>query len=153
MTPSENFPPPKPGRIDRARFDAAHFPSTAQLALRFDDLDVLMHVNNVSIIALLQEARVHFHRDMALPPLGNGLRTVVGGMNVEYGGELTYPGVIDASSGILAVGRTSYTFAQLLRQNGQAAVYSQVTMVITDANGPAQIPDSYRQALEACGLK
>ena len=137
----------KPARIDRGHLDAATFPCTFEMAVRFDDLDVLWHVNNVAIIALLQEARVHFNREMALPAPGEGLRTVVGAMNVEYAGEITYPGTVQVHSGILGIGRSSYTFAQLIRQNGQSAVYSQITMVITNATGPAPIPEALRQAI------
>jgi acyl-CoA thioester hydrolase len=142
----------KPGRIDRARFDSASFPSVMQLPIRFDDLDVLWHVNNVAIIALLQEARVHFNREMALPPLAGSLRTVVAAMNVEYAGEMTYPGDVEIHSGMSSIGRSSYTFAQLIRQNGHGAVYSQIIMVVTDAQGPAAIPDELRHAIGKCSI-
>lgn len=141
-----------PGRIDRARFDAAVFPSVMDLQIRFDDLDLLSHVNNVAIIALLQEARVHFNRAMPMPAVGDGLRTVVGGMLVEYGIELTYPGTVQISTGIIAIGRTSYTFGQMIGQGGKGAVYSQITMVVTDASGPAAIPDLFRSSIAEHGL-
>jgi len=143
-----------PGRIDRAHFEAATFPSVIELPIRFDDLDVLWHVNNVAIIALLQEARVQFNRAIASLALPEGLRTVVGAMMVEYGGELTYPGTAEVSTGILALGRTSYTFGQLIRQNGNAAVYAQITMVVADGNGSAAIPADVRSAIEKdCMIK
>lgn len=119
-----------------------------ELQLRFDDLDVNGHVNNVAIILLLQEARVHFHRTLQLPDLDPDMRTVVAAMNVEYGGELLYPGSIEIGSGIAAIGRTSYTFGQLIRQDGISAVYSQITMVVTDANGAAPVPQDLRSAIE-----
>jgi acyl-CoA thioester hydrolase len=152
LQPVQTSPAGKPGRIDRARFDSAIFPLVMELPIRFDDLDVLWHVNNVAIIALMQEARVHFSREMALPPLGHGLRTVVAAMNVEYAGEMTYPGMVEIGSGIASIGRSSYTFAQMIRQNGQGAVYSQITMVVTDADDPAPIPDSFRHAIEKCRI-
>ncbi len=143
-----------PGRIDRARFDSATFPSVIELPIRFDDLDVLWHVNNVAIIALLQEARVQFNRAISSLALPDGMRTVVGAMTVEYGGELTYPGLVEISSGIVAIGRTSYTFGQMIRQNGKGAVYSQITMVVTNTNGSAAIPDGVRSAIERdCMIK
>lgn len=150
MSPDSPASAPKadPGRIDRAWFDTARFPSVMELAVRFDDLDVLWHVNNVAVISLLQEARVHFNRAMALPPVGAGLRTVVAAMMTEYGGELNYPGDVTISSGVLRVGKTSYTFGQLIKQNGVSAVYSQITMVVTDADGPAAIPETFRSIIE-----
>jgi acyl-CoA thioester hydrolase len=150
--PVQSPPAGNPGRINRTLFDSANFPSTMEMPIRFDDLDVLWHVNNVAIIALLQEARVHFNREMALPMLAQGLRTVVGAMNVEYAGEMTYPGVVKIHSGISTIGRSSYAFAQLIRQNGQSAVYSQITMVVTDINGPTAIPDDFRGAIGKCSI-
>ncbi len=152
LQPVQNSPAAKSGRIDRARFDSATFPSVMELSIRFDDLDVLWHVNNVAIIALLQESRVHFNRELALPPLGHGQRTVVAAMNVEYASEMTYPGLVEIGSGIASIGRSSYTFAQRIRQNGQGAVYSQITMVVTDANGPSPIPHAFRHAIEKCRI-
>lgn len=137
-----------PGRIDRARFDAATFPTVVEMQLRFDDLDVNAHVNNVAVILLLQEARVHFDRTLALPEIGSARRTVVAAMNVEYGGELLYPGTVEISSGIVALGRSSFTFGQLIRQNSVSAVYSQITMVVTDAQGPVPLPADLRSAIE-----
>ena len=139
-------------RLDRAWYDAATFPLQLDMPIRFDDLDVLWHVNNVAVIALLQEARVHFNREMALPALGDGLRTVVAAMQVEYGAEMTYPGAVEIHSGIHAIGRSSFHFAQFIRQHGQGTVYSRITMVTTDAQGPVPVPEAFRQAVMARGL-
>ncbi len=138
----------KPGRIDRSRFDTANFPSVMELPVRFADLDVLWHVNNVAVISLLQEARVHFNREMSLPSFKHGHRSVVAAMNVEYAGELNFPGMVEIATGILGLGRTSFTVAQMISQNGQAAVYSQVTMVVTGDSGAAPLPEAMRAAME-----
>jgi acyl-CoA thioesterase FadM len=50
--------------------------------------------------------------------------------------------------GIVAVGRTSFTLVQVGRQNGLSALYAEVTLVMSSANGPAPIPDELRAALE-----
>ncbi|MCB2060532.1 MAG: thioesterase family protein [Novosphingobium sp.] len=137
------------GRIDRARFDSARFPFLMEMPVRFEDLDMLGHVNNAAAVAMLQEARVAFHRELELSHFGQGgPRTVVVNMNVEFGAELTYPGVAEIATGILGIGRTSYTFGQLIRQNGQGAVYARVTMVATGETGAIQIPDAVRADFE-----
>ena len=93
-------PAPAPGRIDRARLDAASFPDTISMPVRFDDLDVLWHVNNAAAVIMLQEARVLFSINLALPGLHDiGLRSVVVAMNVEYAAEINHPGPVEISSG------------------------------------------------------
>lgn len=141
-----------PSRLDRAFFDRATFPNTLNMPVRFDDLDVLWHVNNGSVITFLQEARIAFTRELGSPPAPEGIRSVVGGITVEYAAEINFPGSVEIASGVLRVGRTSYTVAQRIRQNGQSAVYAFVTMVISGPDGATPIYDSLREAIMKRGL-
>lgn len=140
-------PAPQSARIDRALLDGAIFPATMTMPVRFDDLDVQWHVNNAASVIMLQEARICFTRDMALPPFSDTLRMVVGAMMVEYAHEITYPGDVEIGSGILRVGNSAFTFGQLIRQNGKPCVYSQVTMVMTGPGGSQPIPDAFREII------
>jgi acyl-CoA thioester hydrolase len=145
--------PAPTSRIDRAMLATAQYPNVITLPVRFDDLDVLWHVNNASAIVMLQEARVLYTRGLALPPIESfGLRTVVGAMTVEFAGELNYPGVVEIASGILRLGNSSYTFAQVIRQDGKDCVYSLVTMVVSGPDGGVPIPDPLRTALNERGM-
>jgi len=138
------------GRIDSSRLDAATFPDTIAMPVRFDDLDVLWHVNNAAAVIMLQEARVLFGINLALPNLHDiGLHSVVVAMNVEYAAEINHPGPVEISSGILRLGTTSFTFAQVIRQNGVGCVYATVTLAVTGDSGAVPLPDSWRQIHEA----
>jgi acyl-CoA thioester hydrolase len=139
-------------RIDRASLDAADFPIRVEVPIRFDDLDLLGHVNNAAAAAILQEGRVGFNQHAALPALAAGLRPVVASLRIEFAAELLYPGVVEVCSGIAAIGRTSYTMAQVGRQNGQTALYGEVTLVVSGANGPVPIADDLRAAIEQLRL-
>jgi len=137
------------GRIDRACLDAATFPDTITMPVRFDDLDVLWHVNNAAAVVMLQEARVLFGINLALPALHDiGLRSVVVAMNVEYAAEINHPGPVEISSGLLRLGTTSFTFAQVIRQDGVGCVYATVTLAVTGDSGVAPLPASWRQIHE-----
>jgi acyl-CoA thioester hydrolase len=135
-------------RIDRQHFDAIEFPIRVEVPIRFDDLDILGHVNNAAAAALLQEGRVAFDQRAALPSLDQGLRLVVASLRIEFAVELHYPGAVEVCTGIVAIGRTSFTMAQVARQNGRGALYGEVTLVVTGASGPAPIPDELRAAIE-----
>ena len=117
-------------RIDRKRLDAATFPARYEVQTRFDDLDIQGHVNNVSVVVMLQEARVHFNRVAGFWEMGQGLRMVAAGLTVEYAGEMYHPE----------------------RQGDRTTTYAEVTMVVADANGPAPIPDAIRARLEELSL-
>ena len=142
-----------PGRIDRARFEVATWPDTISLPVRFDDLDVLWHVNNAAAVIMLQEARVMFGINLALPKIEDfGVRSVVAGQTIEYAAEITFPGAVEIRSGILALGRTSFTFAQQIRKDGVGCVFATVTLVCTGEQGTAALPEGWRNVYEERAL-
>lgn len=140
-------------RIDRARLDSGIFPVRLVIQTRFDDLDFQGHINNVAVVVLLQEARVDFNRQAGLRGDMAGLRMMAAGLTVEYAGELRYPEPVEAVSGVLAIGRTSFTLGQVLLQKDLPKTYSEATLVFADDSGPAAIPDSIRRRLESLLLK
>lgn len=135
-------------RIDRARFDAARFPAMLAVQTRFDDLDVQGHINNAAAVVILQEARAQFNIASGLPNLRGGLRTMIAGLTLEYAGEMHHPEPVEVSTGVLAIGRSSFRLGQVARQGGRGRIYSEAVMVFADADGPASIPPALRSALE-----
>ena len=93
----------QPSRIDRERLNAVDFPIRVDVPIRFNDLDVLGHVNNTAAGVILQEARVSFSQRAALPTLGAGFRSVVAGLRIEFAVELHHPGVVEVFMGIVAI--------------------------------------------------
>lgn len=136
------------GRIDRARLDAAVFPESLEVATRWDDLDMQGHVNNVSALVLLQEGRARFNRASGLPILMAGLRTMVASITVEYAAELHHPDPVTVQTGVLSLGRTSFTLAQRAEQGGRAALYALTVLVLANEAGPAPLPERLREAYE-----
>jgi acyl-CoA thioester hydrolase len=139
-------------RLDKARLDAAIFPVLTVIQTRFDDLDILGHVNNAATVVILQEARVDFNRQAGLIRNGEGLQMMAAGLVVEFAGELHHPAPVEVHTGVARIGRSSFTLAQVVRQEGRAATYAEATLVFTDSTGPAPIPDSVRGSLDAMSL-
>jgi acyl-CoA thioester hydrolase len=138
-------------RLDRAFFEHATFPCEMVLPVRFDELDVLAHVNNAAAIAMMQEARIAFYHMMSLPSAGEGVKTVVAGLTVEFLREITYPGEVRIGTGIVGIGRTAYTFVQALRHKGALAVCAKTVMVVTNELGTIRVPSALKAALrERC---
>jgi acyl-CoA thioester hydrolase len=135
-------------RIDRAALDTANFPASVVIPTRFADLDFQGHVNNAAVPIILQEARVDFNKALDMRGHLGSLRPMVAGISIEYAAELTHPGEIEILTGISKIGRTSFTLQQVARQNGRSAIYAETTLVISDANGTAPLPDGLRRNLE-----
>ena len=139
-------------RIDRKHLDAATFPVRYQVQTRFDDLDIQGHVNNVSVVVMLQEARVHFNRLAGFWDMPNRLRMMAAGLTVEYAGEMYHPEPVEVFTAPIAIGRTSFTLGQVIRQSDRTTTYAEVTMVVADANGPTPIPDPVRARLKELSI-
>ncbi|WP_162527117.1 acyl-CoA thioesterase [Sphingomonas solaris] len=139
-------------RIDRQRLAAAPLPVVVEIPTRFDDLDTQGHVNNAAATVILQEGRVLFNRAAGLPAMMGRLRTMVASLTIEYVAEMHHPDPVEIGSGILAIGRTSFTIGQCARQNGTPAIFAQAVMVVADETGPVPIPDDLRAAFERLSI-
>jgi acyl-CoA thioester hydrolase len=144
----------KMARIDRALYDSATFPHRVTVATRFDDLDLQGHVNNAAAMVMLQEARVMFNNAAGLAKqMEGGLRMMVAAIQVEFSSELHHPGEVDVRNGVLKVGTTSFTIAQVAEQNGRGAIYAQIVLVTANASGPVAMPAGMRAAFERLQLR
>jgi len=136
-----------PGRLDRAYIETAADVCRLSIDLRYDDIDTFGHVNNAATVIFLQEGRSKLQRPMGFS-LTNGIRTLVAGMTVEYAAEMLWPGTVELRSGVAAIGSSSFTVAQTIRQAGRTCIYGLTVMVFADADGPKPIPEDYRAALQ-----
>lgn len=137
----------KPPRIDRQRLDAATWPCTYRMPVRFVDIDTQRHVNNSGAVVYLQEGRIAFDSELEMPHgLGDG--TVVVSALVEYADEMLWPGEVEVETGLLDIGRTSFTLAQRIRQSGKSCIYALVSLVRVGPDGTAPLTAEMREKLE-----
>jgi hypothetical protein len=67
--------------------------------LRFSDIDMLGHVNNVAYAALIETGRLAFWRDGLRLSLPKGLLTVMVRIEIDYKAELHYPATVSILCG------------------------------------------------------
>ncbi|MFW5661453.1 MAG: acyl-CoA thioesterase [Oceanicaulis sp.] len=140
---------------DPARLKPDAYPLRVTVPARFRDLDTLGHINNVAIGSFYEEGRAALNRT-AFPPETrhkHKMRMLIADVHIAYLAEAHYPGDIEVRAGILKLGRTSYTIALALFQNGACVGVCETVLVNTDGEKPAEIPDEGRQALEALKLR
>ena len=125
---------------------------TAQIHQRFNDLDVLGHVNNVAYIEYLQEARVQFltsagQVDFAEPG------QVVAKMEITYRKPLGLnPSSLPIRIWPTRVRDTSYVLAyEIVNEVDEVAAEASTVMVVVDLSTgrPTPIPDQLRSLLES----
>ena len=132
-----------------------------RLDVRFSDLDAYGHVNNVTYLEYLQEARLAFmNRLWGHLPGGTGGHgedgsrehpgLVVAQADIDYLRPLTLRvEPYDVQTWIARVGRTSMTFGTAVRDGEETMARGQVVVVFVDGEGAATPPSTdQRAALE-----
>ncbi len=132
---------------DSALLDPARYPFHCAIAPRFGDLDTNLHLNNVALVAILDDGRVRFHYASGFLGAKSGPTVMVVSFSVEFLGQAFYPQALDVHVAVARIGRTSYVLQQLLRQDGRIIGSSQSVMVCVADNLPAAIPGPFIDAV------
>ncbi|MEV7428477.1 thioesterase family protein [Nocardioides sp. NPDC092400] len=129
---------------------AGHYP----VQVRFSDVDVYRHVNNVTYFEYFQEARIHYFEQL----WGELRRTleqpllVVARKEVDYRVPVLHrPAPYDAWSWISRVGTTSFDVQSELADGDMLLARAHTTIVVVDreAQRPTPPPPPFREALVA----
>lgn len=133
---------------DAFLLDPEHYPMRSEIGVRYSDLDVNQHLNNVSLVDILQEARGHFHRATGMRKATSDFTLVVANLNVQFLGEGFHGEPIICHTGLRALGRTSQTIGQLALQGEKPIAYAETVMVTMLDGKPGPHPSAYRTEME-----
>lgn len=142
------MPRPDPALLNPARYPFVHTVTT-----RFADVDPNQHLNNVALAAMMEDARVRFNQTIGLKVKIGERRAMVASVGMEYLAQGHFPDPVDAHCGIEQVGRTSWSIAQLLTQDGRAVAFARSVIVAIANDRPAPVPADYRELLNHWSLK
>lgn len=124
------------------------------LDLRYNDVDPLGHVTSISFLNCLETARVEFFADSGHPVDDPNVGWMLVKLDIDYLGQLHYPGSVTIGTRLLRVGRSSVTTIQGLFAGDRccATLRSILVHVERGAERAAEIPADLRTALwQACG--
>ena len=113
------------------------------------DCDVFGHVNHATMITLLEHARwALIEPYISLATLTRGdVWAVVRHVDVGYTAQSLPGDELIIRSGMLSLGRTSYTLRQTVRKSGTGVAVAEATIVFVclDREGnPVPVPDEWR---------
>jgi acyl-CoA thioester hydrolase len=136
------MPRPDPALLlpERYTFDCT-------IETRFQDVDANRHINNVALIALLEEARVRFHRVSGSHEAAGKVAMMVASIAVEFVGQSYFPDPLHVHILPSRLGKSSYTLDQFVTQNGRAVAFAQATMVCVVKGKALPIPDTLREIM------
>lgn len=141
---------PKP---DPSRLSPDTYPFQAAIPTRWADLDLLGHINNVSMAGLFEEGRGRFNRSLDLHHGGKGIRWLIAAVSINYLAEAHHPDDVIIASGIGAVGTRSWTIFSGAFQRGQCVATCDTTLVYTNAEGATAFPESFRKKFAAMAVR
>lgn len=129
------------------RLDPDSFPHHASVQTRFQDLDVLGHINNVACAGLFETARVHFNHALGLQAW-KGHRWLVAHIGIDYLAEGHFPASVEIANGIGEIGTRSWHILSTAFQNGEPIATCDAVLVMERQTGTNALPDTFRAALE-----
>lgn len=134
-------------RPDPWRLAPEAYPHHEVIQTRFQDLDVLGHINNVGMAAILESGRIKFNQASGLDAWRAQARWLVAQVVINYLGEGHFPADVVVASGIGAVGTRSWTILSAAFQHGQPIATCDTVVVMSSAGGATALPGDYRAAL------
>lgn len=108
------------------------YPSRTSADIRYSDLDRQGHVNNAVFATFSEVGRVAFMYDPARPLASEGRSFVIARLQIDFRAELFWPGHVDIGTGVVRVGRSSFTLAQGMFNDGRLVATAEATIVMVD---------------------
>jgi len=126
---------PDPAAEREALMDPATFGLWRKDIIRFADLDVLGHVNNVAYMVFFETGRVAFLEQFGRPPRDreHGPVFVLAHIAADYIEELYYPGTVDIGTAVRHVGKSSFHLGHGIFTDGECKATA--TSVIVQVQG------------------
>lgn len=131
--------------------ELADFPFTATDSIRLGDLDPQSHVNNAVYATYFETGRAYLIRDVFQCDTHASKNIVVARLEIDYLGELHWPGPVDIGTRPARIGSTSLTLDQAIFKNGRCAAAGRSIIVQLDplTRRPAPIPQDVIARLKA----
>lgn len=123
-----------------------------EIQLRWSDQDLLAHVNNATIMTLVEEARIRAITELRQQSEWNGsLDMVLRTATTQFLRPVMYEDSVTINVWISRIGNTSFVLQHELLQDGEICVTVEAVVVLFDAEKQVsrQIPDTLRAVLES----
>lgn len=121
---------------------------------RFGDTDRQGHVNNAVFATFCESGRVAFLHPEEGPLAPPGHAFVIARLALDFRAELHWRDVVEIGTGVLGLGRSSFTLGQGLFRGENCVATAECVMVLTDARTrrPTPLPGGLRAHLEGFAI-
>lgn len=124
-------------------------PFTVDIDVRYNDVDLLGHVNNAIYASYLEAARVEYLPEV----LGtvDSLESVLAHLEIDFERPITLEDDVEVAIWVTDIGTSTITFAYEVRASGEVAATAETVQVAYDAEAKESrpVPDEWRERIEA----
>jgi len=138
-------------RLDPSLTDPATYRCWTPVTLRFRDLDLLGHVNNVNLAGWLEDGRVALELPIQpLTPDFPGPVIVLVDLHIQYLEEVHWGDEVKVGTRVQRIGNTSAVIGQAVFANGVCAAIAEAVEVAIDSTSrkPVAWPAEFRALFE-----
>ena len=137
----------------RPRLD--EYPLQTMEKLRFADTDCNGHISNAVFAVCCQNARMELLHDPQRIPLPIDAQFVIVRLEIDFIGEMHWPGTVVIGSRCERIGRSSLMVAQALFVDGNCAASARSTVALMDrvTRRARPLPSETTIALQAFGVE
>ncbi len=108
--------------------------------VRFNDLDVLGHVNNIAYAVYVENARASFLGETGLWVMGARIANVIVRTEMDYLHEVQFPAQLRVGVNVLAVGKSSYTLGIGIFKGDDCVLVARNVIVRFDSQTRGSVP-------------
>jgi acyl-CoA thioester hydrolase len=118
---------------------------------RFYETDALGHINNATIAAWFEVARVNFLESVGENDPDSAMGWILASLHIDFKAETFYGSDVTASITEATLGNSSLAVQCEMSQKGAVTVTGKAVLVHMDpqTRSPSRIPESIRQRVEA----
>ena len=127
----------------------------ARDTLRYCDTDKQGHINNIAFAVFCETGRVQFLLEPGQPLTPAGTFIVIARLALDFLGEIHWPGEVRIGTGIMAIGRSSFTLGQGIFVGDTCVGIADSVLVLADeaTRRSTPLPDAMRRRLIAGELR
>ena len=108
--------------------------------VRFNDLDVLGHVNNIAYAVYVENARASFLGETGLWVMGARIANVIVRTEMDYLREVQFPASLRVGVTVLAIGTRSYTLGIGIFKGEDCVLVARNVIVRFDSHTRGSVP-------------
>ncbi|MDE5585575.1 MAG: acyl-CoA thioesterase [Muribaculaceae bacterium] len=133
--------------------DAVKFRHAVPLQLRFNDIDVLGHVNNNSQLALFDVGKTEFYNSLrGQLPDWSRVEAVIVNINCTFMEQIRFTDPMEVRTRVKRIGERSFTLQQILRNTETGLICSMCESVMVsvdyDTKASKPIPENIAEGLK-----